>query len=97
MSELQAGIYRHYKGGLYMMLGMARHSETEETLVAYVPLGVQEGPRITVRPYNMFFEVVEVDGTECPRFEFISEAISPELASQYDHLSGYRGADRVDD
>lgn len=97
MNELQAGVYRHYKGGLYMMLGLARHSETDETFVAYVPLGVQEGPRITVRPYNMFFEVVEVEGSQRPRFEFIAESISSELASQYDHLSGYTGTDRVDD
>jgi hypothetical protein len=97
MSELRAGVYRHYKGGLYLALGVARHSETDENFVAYVPLGVQEGPRITVRPYNMFFEVIEVDGQKRSRFEFVDEAVSPELAEQYDHLSGYTGSDRVDE
>lgn len=79
------------------MLGRARHSETEEDLVAYVPLGVQDGARITVRPYNMFFEVVEVDGSEQPRFEYVDETVSADLASHYDHLSGYTGNDRSDD
>lgn len=79
------------------MLGRARHSETEEDLVAYVPLGVQEGARITVRPYNMFFEVVLVDGTEQPRFEYLDEVVSPELAIHFDHLSGYDGEDRGND
>jgi hypothetical protein len=97
MSELQAGIYRHYKGALYLMLGVAKHSETDEKFVAYVPLGVQKGPRITVRPYGMFFETVEINGEQKPRFEYIDETISPELAAQYDHLSGYKGADRIDD
>ncbi|MBA3758529.1 DUF1653 domain-containing protein [Candidatus Saccharibacteria bacterium] len=97
MSELKSGVYRHYKGGLYLALGVARHSETDEKLVAYVPLGVQEGPRITVRPYNMFFEIVEVNGNEMSRFEYIDEAVAPEVAARYDHLSGYNGSDRQND
>ena len=44
MSELSPlpdtplGLYRHYKGGEYEVLGVARHSETHEPLVVYRPL-----------------------------------------------------------
>ena len=97
MNELRAGIYKHYKGGLVMVIGMARHSETNDHLVAYVPLGVKSGPRITVRPYKMFFESVLVDGAEKPRFAFLAETVSDEIADDYDKLSGYTGNDRVND
>lgn len=97
MSELKAGVYKHYKGGLYLALGVARHSETNEKLVAYIPLSVKDGPRITVRPYNMFFEKVTVDAVVQPRFEYQGESVDKITASQYDKLSGYKGADRIDD
>lgn len=80
-----------------MMLGVARHSETEEKLVAYMPLGVLDKPRIVVRPYEMFFEEVVVKGQKQPRFSYIGEMPDAETAAQYDHLSGYKGEDRVDD
>ena len=97
MSELRAGIYKHYKGGLYLVLGVAVHSETEEKLVAYVPLGVKAGPRIKVRPYDMFFEDVTVSGQTKPRYTYLDEIVDAKIADWYDPMSGYRGADRVDD
>ena len=97
MNDLMAGVYKHYKGALYMVLGTARHSETNEKLVAYIPLAVKSGPRITVRPYNMFFDEVTVQGRAVPRFTFIGEEVGAPVAGWYDPLSGYRGADRVDD
>jgi hypothetical protein len=68
---------------MVLVLGVARHSETEEQLVAYVPLGVKKGPRLTVRPYAMFFETVDINGTQKPRFEFVGEGLSPETAEPY--------------
>ncbi|MDB5181589.1 MAG: hypothetical protein JWP13_352 [Candidatus Saccharibacteria bacterium] len=97
MNELKAGVYKHYKGGLYMVLGTARHSESREKLVAYIPLGVKAGPRMTVRPYGMFFEDVIVQGRQIPRFTYIGEDVEEPVADWYDSLSGYKGADRVDD
>lgn len=58
--------YRHYKGGEYEVLGIARHSESLEPLVLYRPLYENSG--LWVRPYAMFFEEVEVDGALLPRF-----------------------------
>ncbi len=90
MGNLQAGIYKHYSGLLVLVIGVARHSESEESLVAYIPLGVKKGPRITVRPYDMFFESVMIDGITKPRFEYIGETIDEDTAGYYDALSGYK-------
>ncbi|HSI59305.1 MAG TPA: DUF1653 domain-containing protein [Ideonella sp.] len=65
------GRYRHYKGGEYQVVGVARHSETEEALVVYRPLYNDSG--WWVRPHAMFFEAVEVDGVVRPRFERIAD------------------------
>jgi hypothetical protein len=97
MNQLQAGIYKHYKGGLYYVLGTARHSETREKLVAYLQLSGKVGTKIWVRPYDMFFENVNVNSIVKPRFVFIGEEIEPVIAKFYDPLSGYIGADRADD
>lgn len=66
---LVKGIYRHYKGNLYEVLGVARHSETLEHLVIYKTL---YGDFSTwVRPLDMFQESVEKDGQQVARFEFV--------------------------
>ena len=73
MSELSPlpgtplGLYRHYKGGEYEVLGVARHSETHEPLVVYRPLYNATG--WWVRPHAMFFGKVDVDGVRRARFE----------------------------
>ena len=60
------GLYRHYKGNDYEVLGLARHSETEEALVVYRPVLGDSG--WWVRPLEMFVERVTVDGVLVPRF-----------------------------
>lgn len=61
-----AGIYRHYKGQRYRVLGMARHSETMEPLVVYQALYGEHG--LWVRPAAMFCETIELDGEQIARF-----------------------------
>lgn len=63
---IQNGIYRHYKGNLYQVLHLARHSETEEWLVVYRALYDDFG--VWVRPLAMFSESVEINGKTVPRF-----------------------------
>ena len=64
--ELAPGRYRHYKGRDYIVLGVARHSETEELLVVY---RTDYGDRsLWVRPLQMFTEHVCVEGHWQPRF-----------------------------
>ncbi|MBT4692231.1 MAG: DUF1653 domain-containing protein [Planctomycetaceae bacterium] len=72
--EIQLGRYRHYKNKQYTVLGLVYHSETQEQLVLYRP---EYGERLLwVRPREMFFEDVIVDGKRLPRFDFIGEADS---------------------
>ncbi|HEX5128552.1 MAG TPA: DUF1653 domain-containing protein [Usitatibacter sp.] len=63
------GRYRHYKGGEYELVGVARHSETLEVLALYRPLYNDSG--LWVRPYGMFFEEIEHEGRRQPRFAFV--------------------------
>jgi len=65
---LRPGLYRHYKGPRYEVIGTATHSETEETVVVYRALYGEFG--LWVRPLAMFTETVLVDGVEVPRFAF---------------------------
>lgn len=60
------GIYRHYKGRRYRVLGAARHSETLEERVVYQALYGEHG--LWVRPAAMFAETVAPDGRPIPRF-----------------------------
>jgi len=66
------GRYRHYKGGEYEVVGVARHSETLEPLVVYRPLYNASG--FWVRPHAMFFGSLIVDGREVQRFAAMKEA-----------------------
>lgn len=69
MSSVPTGRYRHYKGNDYTVLGVARHSETEEELVVYRK---EYGDRsLWVRPQAMFLETVECEGRRVPRFEYL--------------------------
>ena len=60
------GRYRHYKGGEYEVIGVARHSETLEPMVVYRPLYNDSG--LWIRPHAMFFGTLEVDGIVAQRF-----------------------------
>ena len=68
---MQKGIYQHYKGGVYRVLGVARHSETKEELVVYSD--VNKVDKIWVRSLEMFNEYVELNGVKTPRFKLIAE------------------------
>jgi hypothetical protein len=67
---IQSGVYRHYKGNTYQVIGNAKHSETEEDLVVYQTLYGAFG--LWVRPLDMFCEKVEVGGQIVPRFELVA-------------------------
>lgn len=70
---MKQGTYKHYKGKYYQVIGVARHSETEEELVAYYCLYLNNKSQLWVRPKAMFEEMVEVDGSSVPRFKFIRD------------------------
>ena len=71
MEPIKLGRYRHFKGKEYEVLGVARHSETEEELVVYRALYGDFG--LWVRPVSMWNEPVERDGKTFRRFTYIGE------------------------
>ncbi len=72
--DIRPGRYRHFKGKEYQVLGLARHSETEEWMVVYRPLYGEGG--LWVRPASMWVETVERDGKVQPRFLLLEEEAS---------------------
>lgn len=66
-----SGKYRHYKGPLYEVIDVARHSETEEEMVVYKTLYGDFS--LWVRPLAMFNEEIEYNGKKVKRFEYIGE------------------------
>ena len=71
MESIKPGRYRHFKGKEYEVLGVARHSETEEELVVYRALYGDFG--LWVRPVSMWNETVERAGKTFRRFTYIGE------------------------
>ena len=64
--NIPPGLYRHYKGELYEVIGTVRHSETLEPMTLYRALYGEQG--LWVRPAAMFNENVVIDGISQPRF-----------------------------
>jgi len=71
MDAIPLGIYRHYKGNQYEVIGFAKHSETLEDMVIYKALYGERG--IWVRPMSMWEELVEIDGKVVRRFEYVDD------------------------
>ena len=72
-TAVKRGVYRHFKGRYYLVLGEAVHSETNETMVVYQPLYGES--RWFVRPRAMFLETVERDGARIARFEYAGDTL----------------------
>ncbi len=71
---MKKGIYRHFKGNMYEVLHVARHSETLEEMVVYKALyGAGD---VWVRPLSMWNEIIERDGKTFSRFELVEEKSS---------------------
>lgn len=69
MSSIRPGIYRHYKGNLYEVIGTAQHSETEELMIVYRALYGDYG--LWIRPLTMFEENIIHNGKHQARFALI--------------------------
>ena len=66
LMETPPGLYRHYKGLMYEVVGTVRHSESLEPMTLYRALYGEKG--LWVRPAAMFNETVDINGTVQPRF-----------------------------
>ena len=78
MINLPLGIYKHYKGEQYEVIGLAHHTETKTPMVLYKACydlpeleEIYGDNVIFTRPYELFIESITVDGVETPRFQFI--------------------------
>lgn len=63
---IEKGIYKHFKGNMYEVIGIAKHSETLEEMVLYKALYGEGG--LWVRPCSMWEETVEYNGEKIKRF-----------------------------
>ena len=63
------GKYRHFKGNLYELIDIARHSETQQPMAVYRALYGARG--LWVRPLAMFLETVQLDGQTIRRFQYL--------------------------
>ena len=75
--KIKLGKYQHYKGSFHEVIGMARHSETLSEMVVYKHLGDDKEfgkDALWVRPKEMFFGMVIIDGKEVERFKYIGES-----------------------
>lgn len=66
--DIELGLYQHYKGKLYEVIAVAKHSETLEKMIVYKALYQNDGENMWVRPLNMFIETIVVNGVEVKRF-----------------------------
>ncbi|MCC6182656.1 MAG: DUF1653 domain-containing protein [Bacteroidia bacterium] len=66
---MELGLYQHYKGKHYEVIGLAKHSETLEEMVVYKALYQPEGQNLWVRPKYMFEETITVNGKPMKRFQ----------------------------
>ncbi|OIO29216.1 DUF1653 domain-containing protein [Candidatus Nomurabacteria bacterium CG_4_10_14_0_2_um_filter_30_12] len=73
MHKLELGRYKHFKGGEYEVMGIAKHSETLEDFVIYKPLYNHKG--LWIRPLSMFLETIIFDGKKVERFQKIKQKI----------------------
>lgn len=67
----QEGHYKHYKGGLYTLVGIAKHSEDLSKMVVY--RSDKDNNKLWVRPLEMFIEDVTIDGITQPRFKYLEQ------------------------
>jgi hypothetical protein len=74
LPAVQAGVYEHYKGEHYLVLGVARDHRDETPLVVYARLYRRDGLPLTARPLDEFLGDVQVDGRTVPRFRPVGAA-----------------------
>ncbi|MEX0673107.1 MAG: DUF1653 domain-containing protein [Candidatus Paceibacterota bacterium] len=67
------GIYKHFKGDKYRVIGVCKHSETLEELVMYEALYDNPESKLWVRPLGIFMETIERGDTKTPRFQFLKD------------------------
>lgn len=68
--DFKLGVYEHFKGKKYRVIGVAKHSESLEDMVVYEPLYENKTSKLWVRSLKMFLEEIEFNGKRVPRFKY---------------------------
>ena len=86
MGTIKPGIYRHYKGNLYEVIGVGRHSETLAEVVIYKALYKANFGKnsLWVRPRRMFVERSKIDGKYVKRFKYAGKNLRNKLYAKPD-------------
>jgi hypothetical protein len=74
--KFKPGVYKHFKGGMYLALILAKDSENLEDVVVYIPLydNQESNTKAWIRKLDDFMGYKEFeDGTKVKRFEFVRE------------------------
>ena len=71
MTKFKLGIYQHFKGKKYQVIGVAKHSQTLEEFVIYNALYDNKLSKLWIRPKNMFCQKIEKDGKTIDRFKYL--------------------------
>lgn len=71
MNDVPLGLYKHYKGKDYEVIGTAKHSETMEEFVVYWQLYGDR--KLWIRPKTMFLETITLDGKKKARFQYVGD------------------------
>lgn len=74
---IETGFYKHYKGGLYEVKAVARHSEDLSPYVVYQALYGEQG--LWIRPAAMFAETIQINGLIQKRFSYLGKTLTPKL------------------
>lgn len=69
--DLVVGLYEHYKGGIYFVLGTAINKDDNKEMVVYRELNFKE---LCVSPKEIFLSNVKVNGQEVPRFKYVDNS-----------------------
>ncbi len=80
------GLYRHFKGNYYLVVDVAKDSETQQDMVVYRALYGDK--KLWIRPYEMFNEVIEREGVKHKRFAYCDEQRLVLEAAVFDIVEG---------
>ncbi len=69
--DVKLGIYEHYKGKKYRVIGVAKHSETLEDMVVYEVLYENKTSKLWIRLIEMFLEDIKINNKTIPRFKYL--------------------------
>lgn len=76
LPEVLTGVYRHFKGQHYLVLGLAHSAHNDEVYVVYVPLYAHPGAPMAIREVSDFLSTIQLNRATVPRFQYCGQEVS---------------------